>query len=311
MMKNAKNEEIKKFVIDPKARIGWVHLTVSDLEKSLDFYINLLGFYKLKELNKTAFLGIDGKTLIILTEHKGAKPKPYRTRGLYHYAILLPTRKDLARILVRLLNYEYYIEGFADHVATEAIYLADNNGHGIEIYWDRPREKWKFVNGKLYMATLPLDIENLIEEIKEEKFKIALSNEWRIPSNTRIGHIHLHVSNLKIMEEFYTKALGFDLTLRYMGSASFLAAGGYHHHIGMNIWAGLNAPPVPEDCVKLISYSIILSSKENLKELTNNLVNLNVNFKEDLGEYAELIQEGISVKDPDGNLIIIGLEKFN
>jgi catechol 2,3-dioxygenase len=112
------------------------------------------------------------------------------------------------------------------------------------------------------------------------------------------------------MEEFYTKALGFDLTLRYMGSASFLAAGGYHHQIGINIWAGLNAPPVPEDCVKLVSYSIILSSMENLKDLTNNLINLNINFKEDLGEYSEFIQEGISIKDPDGNLIIIGLEKI-
>jgi catechol 2,3-dioxygenase len=160
------------------------------------------------------------------------------------------------------------------------------------------------------MTTSPLDIENLIEEIKEEKFKIALSNEWRIPRDTKIGHIHLHVSNLKIMEEFYTKALGFDLNLRYMNSASFLAAGGYHHQIGINIWAGLNAPTVPEDCVELVSYSIILSSMENLKDLTNNLINLNISFKKDLGEYSEFIQEGISIKDPDGNLIIIGLEKI-
>jgi len=288
------------------AGIGWVRLTVSDLQRSLDFYIRLLGLRRVCELDNGGLgLGVqENEPLVILYEQRGAKPKPPNTRGLYHYAILLPTRRDLATIFVRLVH-QWDFEGFADHIVSEAIYTHDPDGHGIEIYADRPSERWRYNRlNEIEMATLPLDIDDLLKEIKGERIQDILDQDWRMPPGTKIGHIHLYVSSLEGAEKFYHEILGFDITMRTFPGALFMSAGGYHHHLGVNIWAGANAPPPSSDHVQLKSFSIKLTKQDEVVKIRKRLNNLGLPI---LDEQLNRVPryDGFMTKDFDQNMVEI------
>jgi catechol 2,3-dioxygenase len=225
--------------------IGTVYLTVSDLERSTHYYQHNIGLKLHRKENFVAALGVGGADLLVLQEQKGARHVQGVT-GLYHFAILVPTRRDLARTLRHLIESETPLGGFADHAVSEAIYLNDPDGHGIEIYRDRPETEWPRLKGQLQMTTEQLNIPQLMEIAMADK------EPWAgMAEGTIMGHIHLHVSNLQQAVTFYQQILGMDLVMYYGNSAAFVSYNGYHHHVGLNTWAGAGAPPAPEDAARL------------------------------------------------------------
>ncbi|HKT81519.1 MAG TPA: VOC family protein, partial [Vicinamibacterales bacterium] len=230
--------------LHPRTAIGAVHLTIADLERSVEFYRRHLGFAVHDRRGDTVWCGAGGPPLLVLTEDRAARPRQNGTTGLYHFAILVPTRIDLARGLRNLIASNSALDGFADHGVSEAIYLADPDGNGIELYRDRPRAEWPRRNGHLHMGTGPLDTEGLLDELSAES-----STTFLLPAGTVIGHVHLHVRDLAEAEYFYAGVLGFDVMQRYGRAALFVSAGGYHHHVGLNTWAGVGAPPPAPESV--------------------------------------------------------------
>lgn len=286
---------MQTFVIHPNTYVGSVHLTVSELERSLRFYGDVLGFNTRQRQDSTAWLTADGMTSpLVLTEQAGARPKPPRTTGLYHFAILVPSRVDLARSLRHLVEVRYPLQGAADHLVSEALYLADPDGNGIEIYADRARSAWPRRGGQLQMATDPLDVDGLLAEIERD------ARPWDgLAPQTRIGHVHLHVADLRQAEAFYCDVLGFDLVTRYGSSALFVSAGGYHHHLGLNTWAGVGAPPPPPDSVGLRYYTLYLPGKDELDRIVEHL--------KASGVELDKIADTVSLRDPSGNAIRLGV----
>lgn len=277
--------------IHPDTSIGTVSLRIENLERSIAFYTTGLGFDINQVEENHASLGVGERDLILLTESAGAR-QAYSTTGLYHFAILVPTRLDLAKSLRQLAASEIAVQGFADHLVSEAIYLSDPDGNGIEIYRDRPRSEWEFQQGHLQMDTLPLDLDSLMSELKSDP------QPWNgLDKGTRIGHIHLKVANVKEAEEFYTNILGFDLMTRYGPSAGFVSAGRYHHHIGFNTWNSLGAPPPPADAIGLRWFSLELPDNQALDQLLENIRNAQVATK--------IGPEGNFVSDPSGNQILL------
>lgn len=267
--------------------IGAVSLTVANLERSLHFYQHYLGFQLIGSDSNAASLGVEERSLLELHENTGARPRPRSSTGLYHFAILHPSRLHLARTLRRLIEMGYPLQGASDHLVSEAIYLADPDDNGIEIYADRPRSAWPRRGGVLQMSTDPLDIESLMAELKAD------DSPWHgLPAGTTIGHVHLHVDELRQAQAFYCGLLGFDLVLRYGTSAMFVSAGGYHHHIGLNTWAGVGAPPPPADAVGLRFYEVVIPSDARA-EVVGRLKVANTPFHETEG--------GIELRDPAGN----------
>lgn len=234
-------------------RIGLVSLTVGDLGRSVDFYQNSLGLALLDKAGGVARLGAGETEWLELVESPGAT-KPRKTTGLYHFAVLLPSRVELAQTLRRLALRSAPFEGAADHGVSEAIYLHDPDGTGIEIYRDRTAAEWpRDADGGIEMTTDPLDLDALIDELQD------LPEDWAgMPAETRVGHVHLHVSNLARAELFYTGTVGLDLMQRYGPSAAFLSAGGYHHHVGINTWNGTNAPTPPPGSAGLRYFEIVV-----------------------------------------------------
>jgi len=222
------------FSIHPDTTVGPVALTVADLARSEDFYTGVLGFRAIERGDRALTLAAGGAVpLLRLVEQPGARPKPQRATGLYHFAILVPSRLDLARALRHLAEQRYPLTGASDHLVSEALYLDGPDGNGIEIYRDRPRDEWPHANGQLQMAVDPLDVDGILGELARD------DRPWDgLAPQTRIGHIHLHVADLRAAEAFYSGVLGFDVMLRYGAGALFISAGGYHHHIGLNTWAG-------------------------------------------------------------------------
>jgi catechol 2,3-dioxygenase len=259
------------------AHIGLVSLTVSDLDRSLAFYRDVLGFVEAGHSREGAAstavsLGPPGgRVLVELHERTDAVQKPRRSSGLYHFAILVPSRAALGRSLRRLSEMRWAISGAADHLVSEALYLDDPDGLGIEIYRDRPRDSWRVVGGEMAMATDPLDLEAVHNEPGAE-------TTWRgLEPGTVIGHVHLHVAHLDAAEALYCGQIGFAPMLRRYPGALFVAAGGYHHHVGLNTWAGVGAPPPPENAVGLRSFTIesaTLQSQNVLDEATGVTVSL-------------------------------------
>ncbi|MCC2117249.1 VOC family protein [Bacillus halotolerans] len=266
--------------------IGYVKLTIRSLERSLQFYCNVIGFQVLNKTDRQAELTADGKRpLLILEENPSAVVLPERTvTGLYHFAILLPNRKELGIALARLIENGIAL-GQGDHAVSEALYLSDPDGNGIEMYADRPRSTWqRDREGNYVMTTTAVDIEGLLEEAGEER-------KTTLPNGTVIGHIHLHVSDLKEAKAFYTDVLGFDIVGDYAGmSALFISAGGYHHHIGLNIWAGKHAPPKPANASGLDYYTVILPHHEELKRVSDRVKNAGYSLEETENHFL--------VKDP-------------
>ena len=241
------------------AHIGQVSLTVRDLGRSLLFYQDVLGFVETeRDGQRSVLTPPGGRTLIELHEHKDAVPKPRRTSGLYHFAILVPSRAALGRSLRRLSDKRWPISGAADHLVSEALYLNDPDGLGIEIYRDRPRDSWRSSeSGELAMATDPLDLEAIYEEPGAETGWAGLE------SSTVMGHVHLHVPHLDTAEAFYCGRIGFEPMVRGYPGALFVAAGGYHHHLGLNTWVGVGAPPPPANAAGLRGFTIESSTLES------------------------------------------------
>lgn len=230
--------------------LGPVHLTVADLDRAAVFYQTTLGFRIVDHVQGAARLSATGRPPfhLLLTERPDARRG--RTAGLYHFAILLPSRGDLARVLRHLVEAQASPAGASDHAVSEALYLHDPEGNGIEIYRDRPRTEWPRRGGELAMGTRPLDLEELLAED---------TRAWDgMPAGTRVGHIHLHVADLARSERFYAGVLGFEVTVRGYPGALFLAAGGYHHHIGMNTWAGEGVPPMDPDGLGLRFFTVVI-----------------------------------------------------
>lgn len=290
---------MSEFRLPADASIGSVHMRVSDLPTALEFYGGLLGFRQIVRRNNTVYLSArpDRPYHVILSEVAGARPKPPRTTGLYHIAIRFPDRPALARALKRLIAARWPLQGAADHNVSEAIYLADPDGSGVEIYCDRPRDQWKWSNGQVAMATEPLDVGALLDVIQEDEGAPA-----EIDPRTDIGHVHLHVSDLARAEAFYGGLLGFDVTLRGYPGALFMSAGGYHHHIGLNIWAGRGAPPPPSDAAGLIAFSLRVPDRAAWQTLIDRLAEAGHRLQPQRADDSAVAS---LVHDPDGNGVLI------
>jgi catechol 2,3-dioxygenase len=240
--------------------IGSVHLTVADLEAQRSFYERALGLRELERDGSTVRLGPDGGPVILeLTGHPDAPRRPHGTTGLYHLAVLVPGRADLGQALRRVIESGWRFTGASDHLVSEALYLNDPEGNGIEIYRDRPREEWaRSDEGVIQMATLPLDLDGVLGEIEAAEPVPAL-----MPAGTHIGHVHLQVANLRDAETFYSGALGFEVMVRTYPGALFVSAGGYHHHIGLNTWESAGGSPPPEGSTGLRSFELVLPTADD------------------------------------------------
>lgn len=215
--------------------IGTVYLNVANLKKMLTFYQDIIGLKLHRQEDNTAYLGVGGEDLLALN-HTPNAPRVGGITGLYHFAILLPSRAALARSLKRLADTQTPLQGLSDHFVSEAIYLADPEGNGIEIYRDRPRDVW-YKNGQLDMGTVAMDVDGVMSTYTDE------DTTWNgLPSGTIMGHIHLHVASVPNAEAFYKHLFGLDILLN-MEHATFMSYEGYHHHLGANIWGGRTLPP--------------------------------------------------------------------
>lgn len=265
--------------------IKHINLKISNLKKSIRYYTEILGFRVTIKNPKEATLYIeDGKPLITLREIEEALPKS-KTTGLYHLAILLPTRDDLGKLLKRFIHKGYQIDGASDHLVSEALYMHDPDGNGIEIYVDKPRSSWTFQNNQVTMDTLPFPLDDILRSTPD------VSMEY-LPKETKIGHIHLHVNNLEAATTFYTMQLKLDVMLDYY-SARFLAYDGYHHHIGINLWNGTNAS-LPKINQVGLDYVTIEVKNETLYQ----------SIKESLEQANNIVihsKSGFVTTDPSGN----------
>jgi catechol 2,3-dioxygenase len=238
--------------ISEATTVGPVHLTVADLGSSLDYYRRTIGLERLGHEEGRLSLGSGGRELLCLVQEAGARRAPGHT-GLYHFALLVPRRADLARWLAHAVRDRVALVGLSDHFVSEALYLADPDGHGIEIYWDRPRELWE---GQVAarMTTLPLDHESLLGELED-----PLSEPFDgLPSGTVMGHVHLKVASVEDTVAFYRDILGFALTAQLGPQAAFFSAGGYHHHVGANIWESAGGAPPPPGAAALRHATVVL-----------------------------------------------------
>lgn len=270
-------------------RMGAVALSVQSLERSLAFYQDVLGFRLHGQENGSARLGAGEDDLLVLTEKAAGQRYP-RATGLYHFAVLVPSRLELARALLRLLQYRYPLQGGADHLVSEALYLADPDGHGIEIYRDRPRDQWQWDGDTVRMATDPLDGDGILAELGEER-----QPPPELHPGTVMGHVHLQIDHLETIRAFYVDALGFDLVADWM-MALFVSAGGYHHHLGLNAWAGIGVPHPPADALKLEWYSIHLPDGESRAAAVARLRAANYAVQEDGGAFVAQDPAGITLR---------------
>jgi len=249
------------FRLPAATHIGVVRLQVSDIERSLAYYERVLGFRPLRAARGTAVLGAaGGPALLELRNRPGAQPVPRRGRlGLFHFAILLPDRASLGRLVSHLASIGERA-GMSDHLVSEAIYLTDPDGLGIEVYADRPRAEWKYEGREIAMATLPLDVQRLVDA--------GGGQPWTgLPNGTIIGHVHLHVGDLDEAAKFYHEALGLDKVVWGYPGALFMSAGGYHHHLGTNTWAA-GAPPAADDEARLLEWEMVLPDAESVATAT-------------------------------------------
>ncbi len=276
--------------LDKHISLGEVKLKVSQLERSIPFYEEVVG---LKVLQHDAANGVvtftaDGKhTLLVLEEVPDAVvPQRRSYAGLYHFALLLPDRRSLSLALRNLIQSGIHI-GQADHLVSEALYIADPDNNGIEIYADRPREEWKRdAGGNYVMASDPIAWESLLAESE--------GLEWSgLPQGTVIGHVHLHVGDLPVSKAFYVGKLGFDVVGDYAQmSAVFVSAGGYHHHLGLNIWAGVGAALPPANTVGLSYFTIVFPTSASREALLGHLRSEGAN--------VQALGSAFVVHDPSG-----------
>lgn len=267
--------------------IGRVHLNVSNLERATYFYQEAFGFQVIKQQDLQTTLGTsNGTALLVLHKVNNLQPRK-RTTGLFHIAIRLPSREDLARLVYHLVNNSVELEGVADHGVSESLYLTGPDGAGIELTCDRPEEEWPFdEENQLDMGTDELDLDNLMMSLqhKEKKYN-------GLPNGTTIGHIHLAVKELALSETFYS-TLGLELTQVYGEDALFFAGGDYHHHVGLNTWHTAGADPLPPDTAGLRYFELVYQTPEDLQTALTNLTAAGIPIQEE--------ESGPMVTDPSG-----------
>ena len=246
------------FRLPDATHVGAVRLQVSDLARSIEYYQRIIGLRVIDRSPGDATLGPhdSARALVHLHEKRGVHPAPKRgVFGLYHFAILMPDRASLGRFAANAVAARERL-GMADHLVSEALYLQDPDNLGIEVYADRPRSTWRHRDRELAMAVDPLDLENLIAEGARGQGGKGESGEWRAPAGTTMGHVHLHVGDLKQASAFFHDALGFDTMGWSLPGALFLAAGGYHHHLGTNTWA--RGPAASDDQARLLEWELVV-----------------------------------------------------
>jgi catechol 2,3-dioxygenase len=280
--------------ISPLAHAGPVHVTVSGLERSLAYYRTTIGLELLDTGAGRASLGAGGRELLTLVEEPGAGPAHGYT-GLFHFALLVPARPDLAHWLAHAARDRVRLDGLSDHVVSEAIYLSDPDGHGIEIYADRPRVSWEGAVGRL-MTTIPLDVDDLLGELADP----AGAPFEGLPSGTVVGHLHLRVASIAETVGFYRDVIGFGLMAQLGAEAAFLSAGGYHHHLGANTWQSAGAPPPPLGLATLRHGTIVLPDDSERDRILARI--------EQAGSELADAEAGPLVRDPSGNCIVLALE---
>ncbi|HVC35611.1 MAG TPA: VOC family protein [Chloroflexota bacterium] len=278
--------------IDPATRVGIVALTVASLDRSLAFYTGAIGLTVVRRNGSDAILGAAGTPLLLLREQPGALPWMIDgMTGLYHFAILVPTRVTLGRWLHHYLTLDYPPPGQGDHIVSEALYLRDPDGHGIEVYADRPREGWQWLNGQVRMGGGPIDVRGLLAEAHRAR------EPWTgLPAGTVLGHVHLQVGDIAQADAFYHGALGFDVVAR-MTQALFVSAGGYHHHLGLNVWHSQGAAPAPTDLATLQFFTLTVPSAATLADVAARLAAADLSFQQTANE--------IAAQDPWQNLVIL------
>lgn len=274
-------------------RVGQVQLQVADLARSIRYYTDVLGLRVVAQDNREAQLTPhdDARVLVELRERPGATSAVRRAHlGLFHFAILLPGRSSLGRF-VRHLSQIGERAGAGDHLVSEAFYLTDPDGLGIEVYADRPRDTWRRVGRELVMATDPVDVQGLLREAGD----VAWAG---MPVGTVMGHVHLHVGDLAAADAFYAEAVGFDRTTRHYPGALFLGAGGYHHHLGTNTWAGPTAAPPRPDDAQLLAWTLELPDASAVDQLRGSL--------DRAGFAASLRDDGVlTTSDPWGTGMVV------
>lgn len=288
-------------MIHPDTRIGHVHLTVANLERQIEFYRSVVGFELHWREGETAGLGADQTDLLRLTEDSGSS-RVRGTTGLYHFAILYPNRRELARSVARLfeLRYPNYP---TDHLMTETTYLDDPEGNGIELYVDTPeRGRWDMSDdgfaavdsqGNPHSGREPLDVEALLQNLRPDD-----RLDQAAPDGTVIGHVHLHVADIAQANHFYHGQLGFEIQgVSTSIGASFVSAGGYHHHIGLNIWLGHGAPAPADGALGLRYFSILVPDAAELGRLSGRLEQDKLHFVKN--------EAGVLARDPSHNGILL------
>lgn len=273
--------------IDPATSLGTVELIVGDLDGMATFYEQAIGLTPISRTSSEARLGsADGGVLIELAGRPDAPVRPRHSTGLFHTAFLVPSRAELARSVRRVIDSGWNFTGASDHLVSEALYLDDPEGNGIEIYRDRPRDEWRREGGQLAMATLPLDLDGVLTELPDDDVQAGADG-------TRIGHVHLQVSELPSIETFYEGDLGLDVTTARYPGALFMSAGGYHHHVGTNTWASTGAAAPPEGSRGLRRYTIVVPDSAELERVSRRM-------REAGHELAE-VDGGVEAVDPSGN----------
>ena len=276
------------FFEKPNNFVQHVAIKVSNLTRSLDYYTNVIGLFIIERNDTHASLGAKNSStpLLHIEEVENATARPASSTGLYHFAILLPERKHLANI-IRFFSNNNVRLGASDHDVSEALYLNDPDGNGIEIYVDRPEEQWTWQQDIVHMTTDPLNVQSIMQEE---------SGVWDgMPEGTVMGHVHLNVANIPASEKFYTEGLAFNVVTRYGPSALFVSTGGYHHHIGLNTWASNGGHPAPATSVGLSYVAFQLDDDAQQQHLVERL--------RAIGAAVELVDGGFNTIDPAGNAL--------
>src|SRR5215212_10526228 len=280
-------------MIPPDTAIGKVRLRVADVDALAAFYERVVGLGAVERDGELVRLGPEGGApLVELVSAPGAPPAPSFSTGLFHLAILVPDRPGLARSLRRIADAGWRLTGASDHLVSEALYLQDPEGNGIEIYRDRPRDEWRRNGDDLAMATLPLDLESVLAELDP-----AERQANGMPAGTTMGHVHLQVADIPAAERFYNRGLGLDVMVRSYPGALFLAAGGYHHHVGVNTWQSQGAPPPPEGALGLDRYELVLPDPAERDSAAERLA--------EAGAVPQRLDEGVLASDPSGNRVLL------
>ena len=280
--------------LPPDTTMGPVELTVADHDRSRRFYEQAIGLRVLGQDGPRMSLGVDGTELLVLVEEPGARPAVGHT-GLFHFALLVPDRPSLARWLAHAGRDGVPLSGLSDHFVSEAIYLSDPDLHGIEIYADRSRKTWEGRVGE-GLTTEPLDTKGLLGELDDP----AAEPFEGLPAGTTMGHVHLRVATIPETVAFYRDLLGFDLMASYGSQAAFLAAGGYHHHVGANIWESSGAAPPPTGTAALRQATIVLPDAGERDRVAGRVA--------DAGQEPEAAgPDGVAVLDPSGNRLVLGV----